>query len=64
MSSEITFCKNKIKELYRKNYAYTLDQIKRFQEIESDKSDKESTGSVSFTHRLWIGLQMLWELQK
>ena len=27
MSSEITFCKNKIKELYRKNYAYTLDQI-------------------------------------
>lgn len=27
MSSEITFCKHKIKELYRKNYAYALDQI-------------------------------------
>ena len=27
MSSEITFCKHKIKELYRRNYAYTLDQL-------------------------------------
>ena len=27
MKSEINYCKIKIKEMYRKNYAYTLDQI-------------------------------------
>ena len=27
ISSEVHFCKNKIKELYRQNYAYTLNQI-------------------------------------